>query len=77
MSKARSWSNTPPCAGDGRKDMAVVFAMGVGVWGCVQGELTSSWLICNQENQPRSLPFAIPLISYRGGDVLIFDQNNH
>ena len=30
MSKTRSWSNTPPCAADGRQDMVMVFAMGVG-----------------------------------------------
>ena len=37
MSKTRFWSNTPPCAADGRQDMVMGFAMGGGDRGVYRG----------------------------------------
>ena len=70
VSEAKSWSDTLPCAADGRQDAAAVFAPGGGGRLLVTGDLTAEWLICCHGNQQRRTPFTAPLISYLGGDVL-------
>ena len=51
--EARSWSNNPPCASDGRKDMVAVFASAPAGKGRlpVKGKLMSGGLISYQGNQ--------------------------
>ena len=68
MSKARSWSNTPPCKADGGQDMAAVLLPGEEGGYQLEGELTSGRLIGYQGNQQRGAPLTAPLIKYPTGD---------
>lgn len=61
MSKARSWSNSLPCAAD------IAGWWQTLLWGLgyqLQEEITSGQLISYQGNQLRGMPFHAPLISY-------------
>ena len=56
MSEARSWSDTPPYAGDIGQDMTVGFTEG---WEGLPliGGITSGWLFAYQGNQQWATPF--------------------
>ena len=60
LSEARSWSNTPVCAAEGKQDMAAVFSLrgDCRLW----GELISGEFISYQGNQQRGTPLPTPLM---------------